>query len=88
MFEKSGAGGGCGLFFHAMLIMLMHVTWVMEIGDNQNKMQHDCTDFFFSPKNTSLIIHDASYLPTPDVASVCYVALIYVKDEELLTTSY
>lgn len=35
----------------------------------------------FSPKNTSLVIHDASY--KPDVASVFYVALIYVKDEQL-----
>lgn len=35
---------------------------------------------FLIPQNTSLVIHGASYLPTPDVASVCYVALINVMD--------
>lgn len=64
-----------------MLSMLMQVTWVIVTGDNQNKMQSSCIAFF-SPKNTSLVIHGASYYK-PDVASVCYVALIYVKGEEL-----
>lgn len=35
-----------------------------------------------SPKKTSLIIHDPSYYK-PDVASLCYVAQIYVKNEAL-----
>lgn len=43
-------------------------------------MLGNCRDFF-SPKNTSLVIHDASYYK-PDVANVFYVALIYVKDKE------
>lgn len=37
---------------------------------------------FFCPKNTSHVIHDVYYYK-PDVASVCYVALNCVKDEEL-----
>ena len=36
----------------------------------------------FSPKNTSLVVRDASYYK-PDVASVFNVSLIYVKDEAL-----
>lgn len=54
----------------------------MEIGDSLNEMLGKLSLFFLSPQNTSFIIHDTSYYK-PDVASVCYVAQIYVKDEAL-----
>lgn len=52
----------------------------MEIGDNLNWNAEQLQSFFLVPKNTSPVIHDASCYE-PDVANVCYVALIYVNDE-------
>lgn len=53
----------------------------MEIGDSLNYNAGQLQSLF-SPRNTSLVVPDASYYK-PNVASVFNVSLIHVKDEAL-----